>query len=200
MRAYIADADGRTAISRVVDGRSMRSATGNSLPTPMIMGSGLSLDNDRTSVFNLGMSSDVAGKGAAAQISTVIGDQPEMAKSTVVVTLRKDRKFKTWVARILGPNTDGKAAKNGRTYEMAMDFIDAHAANDVKAEFHLIDGFYMIAQPAKDGSGRETKRYSIKDGKPSEVDEATVRAAFKMAPKATKTASNVAFTAGATEL
>jgi hypothetical protein len=129
------------------------------------------------------------------------GSNAEMAAKTLtIVTLRKDRRFKTWIARIVGPNTAKTVTKNGRTYEFEMAFIDAVKANDSKAEFHLQDGFYMLAQPAKDGSGREVKRIMARNGEPTEVDEATVRTAFKMAPKATKTASAVEFSAGAHEL
>jgi hypothetical protein len=120
---------------------------------------------------------------------------------TVAVTLRKDRRFKTWIARIVGPNADAKPSKNGRTYEFSMEFIDAAKSNDVKAEFALIDGaFYMLAQPAKDGSGREVKRIIVNRGTVAEIDEATIRVAFKMAPKATKSAQTVEFSSNAVEI
>src|SRR5437016_14054301 len=113
------------------------------------------------------------------------------SKSSVAIVLRKSPKFKTYLSRYVGPNVNRTPSKNGKVYDFVMEYLKAAGETAAEREFHVtVSGFYMTAQPSESGTERAIRLVQIdaKTGAVSDVDDGMIRAAFKMAPKATTTA------------
>lgn len=83
------------------------------------------------------------------------------ALPSVAIVLRKNSRFKTWLQRIKGANTANAKSKNGKVYDFVVEYPDPMGETAIERAYRVGPGWYMIAQPSEDGTGREIERFVV---------------------------------------